>query len=210
MRWILPFLVVAGCFTSSLVGCSSRFPRPSQSEPFAKPRRAPTNDQRDINDYPLLGSPGSATEVTQAGGDQVAKTPVLRGRGQPPRADSDSPMDEDDSVTITVHPDSKSPNPPPAAQPRPGQSMDHAPDYSWLQGKLEYSALGGGVWKVRYAPLSADDEHGGSVILESPPTAGQFRAGDTVYVQGRILQGEHRRTLHNPVYHVQKIRLVEE
>src|SRR5262249_949938 len=79
-----------------------------------------------------------------------------------------------------------------------GIPMDHAPDYRWLQGQLEYSAIGGGRWKLRYAPLSADDEHGGSVILESNPGDRGFQSGDMVYVEGQIVSGNQPGALRNP------------
>ena len=93
--------------------------------------------------------------------------------------------------------------------PRPGATMDHAADYSWIQGRLEYSVVGGGVWKVRYASPSTDDEHGGSVVLDSDPSAQGCQPGDTVYVQGQVAASPQARTLSNPSYRVQKLVRVE-
>jgi hypothetical protein len=89
---------------------------------------------------------------------------------------------------------------PATARPAGPGKLDHAPDYSWVQGRLEYSALAGGIWKVRYAPLSVDDEYGGSVILETPPNAEKFRVGDLVYVEGRIVTRSARGPLPNPIF----------
>jgi hypothetical protein len=86
------------------------------------------------------------------------------------------------------------------SRPTPRGSFDHSPDYSWIQGKLEYTSLSGGIWRVRYAPLSADDQYGGCMILQSPPDPSQFRANDMVYVEGRILDVNTRGLLPNPVY----------
>lgn len=96
-----------------------------------------------------------------------------------------------------------------APGPRPGVKMDHAADYSWVQGRLEYSVVGGGVWKVRYAPPSTDDEHGGSVVLDSDPSAQGCQPGDTIYVQGQVVTSQQARTLSNPSYRVQRISRVE-
>ena len=87
--------------------------------------------------------------------------------------------------------------------------MDHATDYSWIQGRLEYSVVAGGVWKVRYAPPSADDEHGGSVVLDGDPSTQGCKAGDTVYVQGQVVTGPQRNPLSNPSYRVQRVVRVE-
>lgn len=89
------------------------------------------------------------------------------------------------------------------------QTWGHAPDYSWVQGQLEYSGIRGGMWKVRYVPLDVDDPYGGSFILQADPTGHGLRHGDTVYVEGRIVQHERHRGLPNPAYHVQNIRRVD-
>lgn len=66
----------------------------------------------------------------------------------------------------------------------------HAPDYTRLKGKLEYSAARK-QWKLRYVPIDAAgpaDQYGGSVILSGLPDMSQFHEGDFVSVEGAVGQ----------------------
>jgi hypothetical protein len=73
----------------------------------------------------------------------------------------------------------------------------YRPDYSWLEGKLEYSATGQ-RWKLRYIPRDASenriDQYGGSVILTDAARLSGFSPGEFVRVEGRLVgpaAGEH-------------------
>jgi len=68
----------------------------------------------------------------------------------------------------------------------PRSGYGHAPDYKWLQGKLEYSQIDR-HWKLRYIPVNGEtDEFGGSVILPDPSLLGGCERGDLIKVTGRV------------------------
>lgn len=203
MRRVVPCLLVTCSIVIAETGCRGRHQRPYYSDPFSGPSQASARRSPVVTESLLSPLDSQAPEVTHAGGEfeSIAPEPsdVIRSGGRNFKF-----PDELEHRGV-----------PPAVQestgrPPSGGEMDHAPDYSWIQGRLEYSALSGGVWKVRYAPISADDEHGGSVILESTPDTDRYQTGDTVYVEGRIISNDQRRTHHNPVYQVQRMRIVGE
>ena len=204
MRRVVPCLLVTGLIVLAGTGCSARNRRPYDSNPFGGPSQVHVNRSPVVTESLLSPPDSQAAEVTPAGGDYE---PRATEREVPVRSDRNFKTPE--SIDLD-RADAQSPRARATNRPRSGAAMDHAPDYSWIQGRLEYSALSGGVWKVRYAPLSVDDQHGGSVILEATPDSSHFQAGDTVYIEGRIVPGDQRRSLQNPVYHVQRMRIVEE
>jgi hypothetical protein len=196
-------LLVTGLIVLAEVGCRGRQHRPYYSDPFSGPQQSSARRSPVVTES-LLSPPDSPSpEIAHAGGEYEPSAPekseVIRSGGRNFKF-------PDELNHEVASPAAKAST----GRPPSGASMDHAPDYSWIQGRLEYSALSGGVWKVRYAPLSVDDQHGGSVILESTSDTSHFQAGDTVYVEGRIVAGDQRRALQNPVYQVQRMRIVEE
>jgi hypothetical protein len=96
-----------------------------------------------------------------------------------------------------------------ARGPQPGVLEANAADYSWVQGRLDYTRMAGGIWRVRYGSLSGDDPHGGCVILQTDPTAQGFKAGDIVYAEGRIVEDTRFRQLRNPTYEVTRMVRVD-
>jgi hypothetical protein len=62
-------------------------------------------------------------------------------------------------------------------------------DYSWLKGKLDYSATAR-RWKLRYIPRDVSehriDDFGGSVILVDAGQLTGFSSGEFVRVEGRL------------------------
>ncbi len=71
------------------------------------------------------------------------------------------------------------------------------PGYSWLKGKLEYSATAQ-RWKLRYIPRDASenriDQYGGSAILADAARLSGFSPGEFVRAEGRVVgpaAGEH-------------------
>jgi len=206
MRQVVSYLLVTGFIVLMGGGCRGRQHRPYDADPFSGPTQARANRSPVVTESLLSPSDSQDPEVTHAGGEYspraTERDPVIRGgSSRIPQHDQLDPLDLEEIRTKRAAI---------ASRPRSGTALDNAPDYSWIQGRLEYSALGGGVWKVRYAPISADDEHGGSVILASEPDSGQFQSGDTVYVEGRIVPNGQRRSLQNPIYQVQRMRIVEE
>jgi hypothetical protein len=63
--------------------------------------------------------------------------------------------------------------------------FDHAADYTWLQGQVEYSHLSK-AWRLRYAPVDSEDVYGGSVTLEDGPLVKNLKDGQYVRVEGCI------------------------
>jgi hypothetical protein len=61
----------------------------------------------------------------------------------------------------------------------------HAPDYSWLRGRVEFSRLSKG-WRLRYASVDEDDRFGGSVSLAEGIHLHSLKEGDLVEVHGRL------------------------
>lgn len=204
MRRVVPCVVVTGLFVLMGTGCRGRQQRPYYSDPFGGPPRASARPSPGVTESLLSPPDSQAPEVTPAGGDYEPRATEER---DIVRSGRNFKLPDEDDPNRAV---ARSPRSAITDRPRSVAAMDHAPDYSWIQGRLEYSALSGGVWKVRYAPISDDDEHGGSVILESTPDTSSFQAGDTVYVEGRITPSEQRRALHNPLFQVHRIRIVEE
>jgi hypothetical protein len=86
--------------------------------------------------------------------------------------------------------------------------MRHAEDYGWLQGTLEYVHSNSGRWKLRYAPLWAEDRFGGSVSLEPGAWLDKFREGDVIYMEGELVQPRSSDHGSSPVYRVHSIRPV--
>jgi hypothetical protein len=204
MRRVVPCLFVICSLVLAETGCRGRHQRPYYSDPFSGPPQASARRSPVVTESLLSPPDSQAPEVTHAGGEYKPRA-AERSEVNEFARDFRPPAEDD------LDGASRPPNPAATPDhPQPRADMDHAPDYSWIQGRLEYSALSGGVWKVRYAPISTDDEHGGSVILESAPDTSHYRAGDTVYAEGRIISNDQRRTLHNPVYQVNRMRVVEE
>ncbi len=81
----------------------------------------------------------------------------------------------------------------------------HAPDYSWIRGRLEHSAVRGGGWLVRYAPFDGDDRYGGSFLLDIDPRQRGLKPGDWVSVRGQLVQSAGESAWSKPTYRVQEI-----
>ncbi len=69
----------------------------------------------------------------------------------------------------------------------------HAPDYSWLQGELQY-IHGHNLWRLRYASVEEEDRYGGGVTLVNPSPMTQFHDGQLVRVEGNIQDTSSRDT----------------
>ena len=83
----------------------------------------------------------------------------------------------------------------------------HATDYTSLTGQLFFVHADGGYWVLRYAPLSEEDRHGGSVVLARDANMDGYREGDLVTVQGSIIQAKTSLYLGGPLYRVTQIAL---
>jgi len=101
-------------------------------------------------------------------------------------------------------------------EPRPGRVQaasfdvplryDHAADYAWLRGKLEYSEADR-RWRLRYAPIDGKtDAYGGSVVLSNTEAIAQLKAGDFVEVHGQMCRGAEQDWSYAPVYKIARAR----
>lgn len=64
----------------------------------------------------------------------------------------------------------------------------HAPDYSWIVGRLEYSQIEGGFWAIDYQ--DATDKFGGKFVLGRDLRLEGFAPGDLVKITGQIAQNQ--------------------
>jgi hypothetical protein len=62
--------------------------------------------------------------------------------------------------------------------------FSHAPDYSWVQGELQYLHTRH-TWRIRYASVDDDDVYGGAMNLVESGPMDTFKDGQLVRVQGR-------------------------
>ena len=195
--WLLVGAILAPCF-----GCTSRNGRAYHGDPFAE------QPKKHWNDFLIDTQPPAASTAQADARSTKPKSQASSARDQfmltPVPQTGDSEDEAAPVIPASAHESTRE------AQPKLGGGMDHAPDYSWIQGKLEFSALGGGVWKARYAPISADDEHGGSVILDCDPTKKELKPGDMVFVEGQLMPGEQSRSFRNPQYRVRRMVRIEE
>jgi len=89
------------------------------------------------------------------------------------------------------------------------QRVSHTADYSKLTGQLDFVHADGGLWVLRYAPLSEEDRHGGSVILARDHQMNSYREGDLVTVVGQVIREKGSSRLGGPLYRVNSISLVD-
>jgi hypothetical protein len=87
--------------------------------------------------------------------------------------------------------------------------VDHATDYSWLTGQLFYVHADGGLWILRYAPLSKEDANGGGVVLARDISMESYREGDLVTIHGQLLGQKSSIYLGGPLYQAKSIELVD-
>jgi hypothetical protein len=82
----------------------------------------------------------------------------------------------------------------------------YRPDYSTLQGRLEYSPTTG-QWKLRYIPIDGNtDRFGGSVVLVDSERLADFEDGDFVVVEGELGSDDQDNIGFAPAYHLNTIR----
>lgn len=68
------------------------------------------------------------------------------------------------------------------------EPASHAPDYSWIVGRLEYSQIEGGFWTIDYQ--DATDKFGGKFVLGRDLRLEGFADGDLVKIAGQIAQNQ--------------------
>ena len=88
---------------------------------------------------------------------------------------------------------------------RSNSGYGYDPRYTWLKGKLEYSASQK-LWKLRYIPVEGQtDDYGGSVVLADSNKLSGFKPGDFVHVRGRVQQTGENTKGFAPAYGVESI-----
>ena len=83
----------------------------------------------------------------------------------------------------------------------------HAPDYSWLKGRLQKVHVPGVEWKIRYLPIDKVDPWGGSMILAADIRLEDFGDQDMVFIEGEIVHDRPSVYLNGPLYRISEIRL---
>jgi hypothetical protein len=111
--------------------------------------------------------------------------------------------------TIEITPVSGESKSPFELSPRYESRAGHAPDYSWLTGQLFYVHADGGLWVLRYAPLSTEDANGGGVVLARDLRMDSYRNGDLVTVHGQLLGKKASMYLGAPEFQGKTIELIE-
>ncbi len=80
----------------------------------------------------------------------------------------------------------------------------HDPNYRWLVGTLDYSKIQRG-WLLRYGPLQEEDRYGGCVLLLAPSHDATFKPGQTVRVEGSLIDPTSHQL--RPAYRVENVRI---
>jgi hypothetical protein len=102
---------------------------------------------------------------------------------------------------------------PPALRPRSQGDLsadpcfDHADDYTWLTGRLEYLYVRS-VWRIRYAGCDEDDRFGGSLVLTASFPVKEFKDGQLIHVEGQVLDAETHDQDRRPLYEVHAVQIL--
>ncbi len=98
----------------------------------------------------------------------------------------------------------------PVARHREPGVYGHAPDHSWLQGRIEQGEAG--KLLLRYCNYPLEDSWGGVVVLDNDERLGQVRVGDVVRVVGSsqtVDEIADRGTRSLPSFRVRDLWLIE-
>ncbi len=87
-----------------------------------------------------------------------------------------------------------------------GPRFGHDANYLWLVGTLDYSRIQQ-AWLLRYVPVEEEDRYGGCVTLVAPNGVLHFKRGQTVRVEGSLIDPESQQL--RPAFEVRKIRAEE-
>jgi hypothetical protein len=94
--------------------------------------------------------------------------------------------------------------PPPEGPPT--TCYGHAADYGWLTGEIYYLSSHK-VWRLRYVAPGEDDRYSGTVNLTGDGLPADCRSGQTVRVEGTLLDPES--TARRPTYWVRHLTLLK-
>lgn len=135
--------------------------------------------------------------------------PIKAPREPAKKMPSDQPSDkggDGPGAGLSIEPETKSPF---ELSRRRGSRVDDATDYSQLTGRLFFVHADGGLWVLRYAPVSTEDANGGSVVFARDARLDACHEGDLVTVWGEIAAPRASTKLGGPLYRVQSIEVIE-
>ena len=91
----------------------------------------------------------------------------------------------------------------------PAPQFDHANDFSWVTGTLEYQPLEGGCWTLKFSENPEDaSQFFGILALELPDDLDvSTYDGEFVYVTGQVLKQKFSMSCPPTVYGVETIFL---
>ena len=147
--------------------------------------------------------------------EKVATTPYGASFLKPiaPKAKVTEPQSLDQSVTS-----SKPMKPPIIESQVPAETIDrepraesnaadHAADFSWIVGRLEFLNMKG-QWRVRYAAFDADDKYGGVATLSGVDhLTEQLKDGMVVRLHGQLVDPDSKKS--SPEYFVHDIKIMK-
>jgi len=134
----------------------------------------------DIADLPPVHSSAVASAGLRHSGSQFSSTAKPASQtGSPIVASASARTEASGNVNLATYEE--------PVRETQAANYGHAADYSWLKGRLEYSASRK-EWKLRYLRIDGaqTDQYGGSVVLSSSNLLQSFQPGEYVTVQGRI------------------------
>lgn len=152
---------------------------------------------------PAYGAPGAL--MPKAEPIPAPKEPAKKMPSE--KTDQTSIIPEAPKATLSVETETKNPF---ELHRRYESRVGHAADYSWLTGQLFYVHADGGLWVLRYAPLSQEDPNGGGIVLARDLRMDSYHEGDLVTVHGEIINQQRSTVfLGGPLYRASSIQLVD-
>jgi hypothetical protein len=130
---------------------------------------------------------------------------------EPRQAEPPAPANAPDQPVIVNGPTAPATETPPEKDGKPLidpsslSGFSHAPDYSSLNGQVEYSRLSRG-WRLRYAAVDEVDRYGGSVTLVENADLDRLQDGQYLCVQGHLTNPDA--TGPSPAYRVDSFTVV--
>lgn len=87
------------------------------------------------------------------------------------------------------------------------EAPSHAPDYSWVIGRLGYNPIEGGFWQIRFG--KENDSYHGKFVLGKHPKLSSFRHGDLVKITGKISEDQVSIYQSGTLYNLESIDLYQ-
>jgi hypothetical protein len=142
-------------------------------------------------------------------GAPIATPAGAAGAGAAPAVGNVSAMPRASTVPPIIHTAAKPALPDPAdpifrqTSAPPAPRFGHDPNYRWLVGTVEYCRFEQ-AWLLRYVSVEEDDRYGGCVTLVASDPKIRFKAGQTVRVEGDLIDPNSQQM--QPAFQVQSLR----